>query len=45
MSLNIKIFTPKTIIENSNKVALWQPLGLGGTPSIKGVAHCNFLGS
>tara|TARA_B110000503_G_C7119675_1_gene401910 strand:- start:617 stop:754 length:138 start_codon:yes stop_codon:yes gene_type:complete len=45
MSLNIFLFTPKTIIETSHRVALCPPLGLGGTPSINGVAHYHFLGS
>ena len=33
-----------TIVAPDN-VALCPPLGHGGTPSIKGVAHCHFLGS
>ena len=36
-------FTPNTTIETSHSVAECPPRGLGGTPSIKGVAHYHFL--
>jgi hypothetical protein len=38
-------FTPNIIIDAPDNVAECPPLGQGGTPSIKGVAHCHNLGS
>ena len=32
-------------MEAPDNVAVCPPLGEGGTPSIKGVAHCHLLGS
>jgi len=33
------------MMEAPDNVAVCPPLGEGGTPSIKGVAHCHLLGS
>ena len=38
------MLTPKITIEAPERVAVCPPLGLGLTPSIKGLAHCHFLG-